>query len=481
MSRPAIHVIDPNSAVRLPGSTQAAERAVLARCLMAPDTIGQVTSRLLDTDFEDGFIANAVAGLAALQREGRKPGPLSLLSTLDDPDGSVRAYINGVISEAIREPTLPLDDAIEVIRDRAIRRELLALGQSTVPAAMNVGRSPTEIMEEIVDVTDGLMSRARQARRRSFDAKELGEAVFAYLDSDEQIPTTGYEDLDGIIGGYPKGEQTIVAGRTSMGKTAFLVSSMHAAARAGHGVACISLEMPARQLWSRLLTSAAYRYDDPVIYKRIFSRELSESHRKRLVQAHLDCQSLPIRVEEHGDASVAEIGSRCRKIAAEFKRQGRSLDIVFVDYLGLVKPSARYAGNKSQEIADVSNGLRVLAKELNVAMVTLCQLNRAVEGKPDKRPTKADLRDSGEIEEDASNIILLYRPYYYLAQQKPEDPEARQKVAELMEKTRHVLELIIDKNRSGETGVTVELFVDIGANAIRRKSFGAGLKPRSSA
>lgn len=476
MSRPAMHIV---TVARPAGSVYEVERDLLGASIVNAAHTDTVSAHLTADDFETEIVGRSFAVLFGLRSEGRRPSFHSLLAELNDTDGSARAFLVQLIADAAKARATPIMDMIEVIKDRVARRQLAEAAKQLEVAVTTNARSTADAVAEIVDTADLVMSRIRPTQRRSFDASSAGEEVFSFLDNGEKIPTSGFEPVDKAIGGYPKGEFSVFAARPGMGKTAYAACSARLSATAGHGVLIFSVEMRARLIQMRILADAAYRYDDPIFYKDIIGRKLTESHRARLEEAHKQCQGLPLGIEEQSDITVAEIAARCRKRAADLEKQGKSLDIVYVDHIGLLKPSTRYAGSRTHEIADISNGLRVLAKDLNVAVVGLCQLNRGVEGRESKRPTKADLRDSGEIEEDASNVVLLYRPYYYLAQQKFDGPEEIQLHAEAVEKARHKLELIVDKNRNGEAPITVELFVDIGANAIRRKSFGVGLKPRS--
>lgn len=471
MTRPNIHVI---AAPQIPGSSYEAAAALIVGCLFSPENIAVVAAKLRPDDFDDDLLRLCFETLVYLHNEGRRPSYHSLVAELGDHASAAKALLVPLVAEAARSADLPLDDVIGLIRDRAARRQIAEAAKLLEVAATSSARPVLDAGADAIDAIDDAMARVRPMQRQSFDADACGVEVFKFLDSDEKMPTLGWEAVDKVLGGAPKGELTVIAARPGMGKTALGAGSARIAAQAGHGVAFFSVEMKARMIWMRMLTDAAYSYKDKVSYKDIITRNLSDSHRRRLEKSQLALKNLPIRIEEQSDITVAEIGSRCRKIAAEFAKRGKSLDIVYIDHMGLLKPSTRYAGSRAHEMADISNGLRVLAKDLNIALVALCQLNRGVEGREGKRPTKADLRDSGEIEEDASNVVLLFRPHYYLAQQKYDDPEEIQAHAMALEKSRHVLELIVDKNRNGEAPVTVELFVDIGANAIRRKEFGAG-------
>lgn len=478
MSRPAMYVA---TVAQPAGSIYEAEYALLGSCMMNAAHIDAASAHLAPDDFETDIIGRCFAVLIGLRSEGRRPSFHSLLAELNDTDGTAKPFLVQLVADAAKARATPIMDTIEVIKDRVVRRQLAEAAKHLEVAVTTGTRSTADAAAETLDTIDLALSRIRPTQRRSYDANSAGDEVFSFLDNGEKIPTSGWEQLNQVIGGLPKGEFTVFAGRPGMAKTAAGACSARLAAEAGHGVQIFSVEMRARLIQMRILADAAYRYDDPIFYKDIIGRKLSGSHRARLEEAHARCRELPLFIEEQSDITVAEIAARCRKRAADLEKQGKSLDIVYVDHIGLLKPSARYAGSRTHEIADISNGLRVLAKDLNVAVVGLCQLNRGVEGRESKRPTKADLRDSGEIEEDASNVILLYRPYYYLAQQKFDDPEEIQLHAAALEKARYKLEFIVDKNRNGEAPITVELFVDIGANAIRRKSFGEGLKPRSGA
>ena len=163
----------------------------------------------------------------------------------------------------------------------------------------------------------------------------------------------------------------------------------------------------------------------------------------------MSSSNLPLEIEQQAGLSVSQIAARARKHKAALERQGKTLDVIIVDHLGLVQPSSRYAGSRTHEIEETTGALKALAKDLNVALFALCQLNRAVEGREDKRPTMADLRDSGAIEQDADLIIFLFREEYYLSRTTSRRrPKRIERIARLAE-VRNRLELIIGKARNG--------------------------------
>ena len=172
-------------------------------------------------------------------------------------------------------------------------------------------------------------------------------------------------------------------------------------------------------------------------------------------------------IEERSGLSAMQIMAETRKAQAYFERMGKRLGLVIVDHIGKVRPSSRYKGNKVHEIGETSQALAHLAKAENVAVLGLVQLNRGVEGRDNKRPGPADLRDSGDLEQDADAVMFAYRPAYYLARGKEDEgsDEEKLRMADLQRK-KHALEIIIAKQRNGPVG-TVELWCDMGSNVVR--------------
>jgi replicative DNA helicase len=278
--------------------------------------------------------------------------------------------------------------------------------------------------------------------------------------------STGLTTLDAKTGGYQRGELTIVAGRPGMGKSGFGISS---ARQSGAAVHYFSLEMTPEALTARALTDAIYDHRDPVAYFDVIAgRFADDAQAQRIIDAQRELR-LPIKIDAQAGLSVQQIAARARRQQQFLQRKGEDdLDLVVVDHLHLVRASDRYRGNRVSELTEISAGLKALAKELNVAVVALAQLNRSLESRDDKRPTLSDLRDSGSIEQDADLVLLLYREAYYLDRPcaKPKDDDAR--VARLIE-VRNKLEIDVAKARNGPTGI-VPLFYDVACNAIRNWS-----------
>lgn len=451
-----------------------AEFAVLARCLAQPETIGEIASKIVPADFEHPFLARCFSAIVGLHGEGRKPSVESLVAELGndeiEPRLTVRQFLFEIATQGVGGYFLPIGDAIEVVRDRAQRRSLAVLGANLMAGTAGM-KSVQDLVAEAAAGLDDVSASFRQSKCMVYTAGGAGAAAIANLDAVEATsPTTGLKDLDRMLGGWPKGELSVVAGRPGMGKSAFATSSLLRTAKAGHGCQFFSLEMTERQLGARMLTDIAYNSQRPIMYQDVLRRQVQDLDRPRLMQAHAILDKLPISIEEQRGLTISDIIARARKLADKYDKDGGTLDVVFVDHMLLVRPSSRYAGNRVREVAEISDGLASLAKELQCAVVALCQLNRGVEGRDSKRPTLSDLRDSGAIEEDASTVTFLYRPAYYLAQKKPETAEERAVLDELLEKDGKLLEFIVAKNRNGEVGI-VDAFTEIGANAVRDKEW----------
>lgn len=446
-----------------------AEQAVLARVLVLPERLAEVTAMLRPADFSHPFHARLMADLLALSDEGRTPSLQAMLALAGrdeiEPGLTATAYLSRLVTGHDTLP--PLVDAIETVRDHAQRRSLSAIGSLIASRAAQQGMSVADIADNAVHDLDDVLAAARQGRRRSYDAKGAVDMALDHYASEGRVyPPTGLADLDRLLGGWPLGQLSIVAGRPGMGKSALASRFVLGAASKGHAVVFFSLEMRAEQLGARMATDIAYTHEDPIAYRDILARNaLSERQMRRLVAARDMLDGWPVHFDEQPGLTLAEIAAASRKAAARFDRAGRKLSMIVVDHMGLVTPSSRYRGNRTNEITELTSGLAALAKEMDVALVALSQLNRAVEGRDNKRAGLSDLRDSGSIEQDASVVMFAFRPAYYF-EKRESDPERERERMTNWEQSRHKLELSIAKNRNGGTG-TVDCFVDIGANAIR--------------
>ena len=324
-----------------------------------------------------------------------------------------------------------------IVAEKAALRRLIAAAGEVMRLAYDEAGS----LEEILDKAgQKILEVQRDGSRRDFAAmNELVHQTFEHIHrlyENQGAPTgvrTGFRELDRMIGGLEPGSLTIIAARPSMGKTSLaLTIAQHAALKENVPVGIFSLEMPAIQLVTRIITAEA-RID----MNRLRQGQLSERDFQRLVDVAGRISEAPIYIDDTPDLTLLELRARARRLAAQYQ-----LGLIVVDYLQLMSGAAGSvkSENRQQEIAAISRGLKGLARELEVPVVALSQLSRAVESRPNKRPMLSDLRESGSIEQDADLVLFIYRDEYY----NPHSEKAG------------IAEIIVGKQRNGPTG-TVEL------------------------
>lgn len=259
------------------------------------------------------------------------------------------------------------------------------------------------------------------------------EEIERRLEAGDEITgvPTGFNELNKLIGGWQPSDLVILAARPGMGKTAFALNCAANAARAGKNVVIFTLEMTKEQLMSRVLSSES-RVDS----SRLRRGDLNEDEVDRLTQGvrQLNEISVNMGIDETPGVSLMELRSRCRRYHKEV-----GIDMIVIDYLQLMSGSAK-ADSREREISEISMGLKELAKELNVPIIALAQLNRGPDARPDKRPKISDLRESGSMEQDADMILFIYRDEYY-------NPSSEDQ---------GIAELLVAKNRHGST-MTIKL------------------------
>lgn len=451
--------------------TALAERAVIGHCMIRPHIIGEMVAQLRTDDIQHEVHQTILRALATFAEDGRNPSIHALLTVLPESAGpggpTMRTYLAGIMAEV--HDYAPWKDSLETVADLSRRRRIGQLGSEMV---LRHARAPSamDLATDAITELDDLLTYYRRSKRFEYTAEAAGAHAIAMLDDDAvKWPTTGLADLDRMIGGWPLAQLSIVAGRPGMGKSAVLTSIALGAAKAGESVAKFSLEMTQQQIGARWLTDLAYTSDSPLHYEDVLNRRIDARGLARLQAAQARLAGLPIDVEEQRALTVSEIASRARKIATRLDRSGRRLRLVIVDHLGLVR-ATNANDQRHRQLAAITDGLATLAKELDCAVVAACQLNRGVEGREDKRPGLADLRESGAIEEDASVVMFAYRPAYYLERLRFDNDE--QEVARIanVERAKFDLELGVAKNRNGRVGL-VKVFCDIGANAIRNSDY----------
>lgn len=346
-------------------------------------------------------------------------------------------------------------DLVDQIADFAQRRRMRAGLLTAADACADLDATTSEI---VAHADAALAAEARSAT----NSVSAGEAIGAFLRDQEQqasgVITGSIPSNDRLLGPMKPGQMIIAAARPGMGKTALAVSAGTGAAKRGHGVLYVSLEMSAKEIAGRMLADMCFDGDDPIPYAAIRDGRLNPAHQRRVIAAESEAHGLPFQIVDAGSLTVGRLNTFVRRHARRMAAQGRKLELVIVDYLQLLQSDTKGRSNY-ETVSEISRSLKAMAKDHGVVVLALAQLSREVEKRPDKRPLMSDLRDSGQIEQDADAVLLLLRNEHYLNQSEPGtlDP-ARTQWEAAMDAERGRLEIILAKRRNGRTGSAVVQF-----------------------
>ena len=456
-----------------------AEQALLGAILVNNDAHDRISSFLEAHHFYDPLHQQIFETASKLIALGKQATPITLRTFFENAEPidaglSVPQYLGRLAANAAT--IINARDYGRTIHDLATRRQLILIGEDVVNAAYDspVDFPPKEQIEE--------------AETRLFSLAETDKYGQGFLAFNNALTTaiemagnaykrdghlsgiaTRFTGIDGKMGGLQSSDLIVLAGRPSMGKTALATNIAFNVARAraqslaratemppedsrhdGAVVGFFSLEMSAEQLATRILSEQA-----GIPSEKIRRGMIDESEFKRLVAVSQEMAAIPLFIDQTGGISIAQLSARARKL----KRQ-QGLGLLIVDYLQLMTGTSSKSDNRVQEVSQITTGLKALAKELNIPVIALSQLSRAVENREDKRPQLADLRESGSIEQDADIVMFVFREEYYLERLKPQ--EGTIEFQDWMAKMQLVsgkAEVIIGKQRHGPIG-TVQLQFD---------------------
>jgi replicative DNA helicase len=420
--------------VSVPFSKEA-ERSVIAGLLSYNKAWDDIADVLIEQDFyvpEHSVIYQAIQELANLNKPFdvlTVTDQLKQTGNLDKAGGQPYLYdiANNLTSVA------NLKAYATIVKDRSLLRKLLDAGHGiTQLAVAPEGRSPEEVIDE-AEQSILAISDTRKTSKGPLSVKELVPQATQRIDqlSKQDNPitglSTGLKDLDSLTTGFQKGDLVIIAGRPSMGKTSFAMNiAEHVAISQQQTVLVFSLEMPSDMLVTRMLSSLG-RIDQ----NRVRTGQLQDDDWPRLSSSVNMMADSPLFIDDFPGLSPMELRSRARRL----KRQEKSLGLIVVDYLQLMRIPGFREG-RTQEISEISRNLKIVAKELEVPVIALSQLNRSLEQRQDRRPVMSDLRESGAIEQDADIIAFIYRDEVY----NDQSPD------------KGVAEIIIAKQRNGPIG-----------------------------
>ena len=457
MAQQPLKIVE-NSEKQLPCNIEA-EQAVIASILVSNDIYDEITSILDSQKFFDPIHVKLYETIETLISKGLLANPITLKNHFENNEGlkelGGQEYLIKItkFSTSVKQAI----DYANIVQEMHVRRELIKISQSVldeVSTNSDVGTSGETIIQNTEKSLFDLAERGHFNQSfMKFDSalkQTIDMAKSAYQSEEGLVGVpTGLTDLDSRLGGLHKQDLVIIAGRPSMGKTALATNiAFHAAKniekkRSKSTVAFFSLEMSSEQLSTRILSEQSrIRSND------IRRGKVSEKEFEQFIEASKNISELPLYIDETPAITIAAISNRSRRIKRLF-----GLELIVVDYIQLMKSSGKKEYNRVQEISEITQGLKALAKELNVPVLALSQLSRAVEHRDDKKPQLADLRESGSIEQDADIVMFVFRESYYLQNKEPtvgsiEHAEWQTKMNEIS----HLADIMISKQRHGPTG-----------------------------
>ena len=448
------------------------EQALLGAILVDNQALERVQALIRPEHFYDPLHARIFETMSqAMERGSFALTPLTLHAAMKADPGLIEvggtAYLAGLAQAA---PALPnVRDYAGILHDLAVRRRLIRIGEDIVNTAYEAPaeKGPADQIAEAEKALYAVSESAKygegpldfhEALRRAVESAEKAQARGGRISG----VTSGFTDIDQLLGGLQPSDLLILAGRPGMGKTALGTNMAFHAARAyiqdmeagaeiprGSPVLFFSLEMAAQQLSARILAEQT-----EIEMWKIRNGRFSESEWEKFVLTMQSLSTLPLFIDDTGGISIAQIAARARRMKREKK-----IGLIIIDYLQLVEPSRRQE-NRVQEITEVTKGLKTLAKELNVPILALSQLSRGVDSRDDKRPILSDLRESGSIEQDADVVMFVYREEYYLKSREPDPSSAEHaKWLEKCERAHRRAEVLVEKHRHGATN-KIDLYFD---------------------
>ena len=441
----------------LPNNIEA-EQSVIGSILVSNDILDDVSPIINYTKFYDPIHQKIFLAIENLISKGMLANPITLKNYFENDKNLIELEGHEYLVKITKFST-SLRQAIEyakIIYDMHVRRELIKISETTIDNASNknIDLPGEKIIEDSEKLLFDLAERGSFSKSFvKFDAAlnqtiEMASRAFKSTEGIVGVPT-GLTDLDDRLGGLHNQDLVIIGGRPSMGKTALATNiAFHAAKNIQDkglksSVAFFSLEMSSEQLSTRILSEQSRIKSNDIRRGKI-----SEEQFDKFIETSKNISELPLYIDETPAISIAAISNRARRIKRLF-----GCELVVVDYIQLMRATNIRNDGRVQEISEITQGLKAIAKELNVPVLAVSQLSRAVEQRDDKKPQLSDLRESGSIEQDADVVMFVYREAYYLERKEPrpatvEHAEWQAKMNEIS----NLAEIMIGKQRHGPTG-----------------------------
>ena len=441
----------------LPNNIEA-EQSVIGSILVSNDTLDDVSPIINYTKFYDPIHQKIFLAIENLISKGMLANPITLKNYFENDKNLIELEGHEYLVKITKFST-SLRQAIEyakIIYDMHVRRELIKNSESTIDNASNknIDLPGEKIIEDSEKLLFDLAERGSFSKSFvKFDIAlnqtiEMASRAFKNIEGIVGVPT-GLTDLDDRLGGLHNQDLVIIGGRPSMGKTALATNiAFHAAKNIQDkglksSVAFFSLEMSSEQLSTRILSEQSRIKSNDIRRGKI-----SEEQFDKFIETSKNISELPLYIDETPAISIAAISNRARRIKRLF-----GCELVVVDYIQLMRATNIRNEGRVQEISEITQGLKAIAKELNVPVLAVSQLSRAVEQRDDKKPQLSDLRESGSIEQDADVVMFVYREAYYLERKEPRPATVEHAEWQVnMNEISNLAEIMISKQRHGPTG-----------------------------
>jgi len=443
----------------LPNNIEA-EQSVIGSILLSNEIFDEISMIISNKNFYDPMHQKIFRAIEKLIYSGMLANPITLKNHFENEKDEINVPEYLVKITKFSTSSRQAIEYSKLIYDLFVKRELIKISENMIDAAKlndldNDGQKIIESFEKyLFDLAEKGSLSSYLVKFDEAMRQTIAMASIAYKNDEGIVGVpTGLTALDDRLGGLHKSDLVIIAGRPSMGKTALATNIAFNAAKKMQdegkksSIAFFSLEMSSEQLSTRILAEQSRIKSNDIRRGRI-----SEEQFDKFIETSKNVSELPLYIDETPAISIAALSNRARRIKRLY-----GLDMVVVDYIQLMKAS-NFKDGRVQEISEITQGLKALAKELSVPVLALSQLSRAVEHRDDKKPQLSDLRESGSIEQDADVVIFVYRQSYYLKAKEPrpatvEHAEWQAKMNEVS----HLAELLISKQRHGPTGnITLE-------------------------
>jgi len=432
-----------------------AEQSVIGSILLSNEIFDEINMIIVSKNFYDPMHQKIFGAIEKLIYSGMLANPITLKNHFENEKDELNVPEYLVKVTKFSTSSRQAIEYSKLIYDLFVKRELIKISENIIDTAKlndldNDGQKIIENFEKsLFDLAEkgsfsSSLIKFDEAMRQTI---EMASSAYKNDEGIVGVPT-GLTDLDDRLGGLHKSDLIIIAGRPSMGKTALATNIAFNAAKKlqddgkKSSIAFFSLEMSSEQLSTRILAEQSRIKSNDIRRGRI-----SEEQFDKFIETSKDISELPLYIDETPAISIAALSNRARRIKRLY-----GLDMVVIDYIQLMRAS-NFKDGRVQEISEITQGLKALAKELSVPVIALSQLSRAVEARDDKKPQLADLRESGSIEQDADVVMFVYREAYYLERKEPrpatvEHAEWQAKMNEVSS----LAEIIIGKQRHGPTG-----------------------------